>query len=52
MLTRPILLTETADTALPGRTPEQLAFAADLAQAFTLRPRAISPKYFYDAQGS
>ncbi|MES2481734.1 MAG: L-histidine N(alpha)-methyltransferase [Pseudomonadota bacterium] len=52
MLTRPILLTETADTALPARTPEQLAFAADLAQAFTLRPRAISPKYFYDAQGS
>ncbi len=52
MLTRPMHLTETDGTPMPARTPEHLAFAEDLAQAFKLRPRAISPKYFYDAEGS
>lgn len=38
-----------------GRQQEQPAsseFASDLARALATRPRAISPKYFYDAKGS
>ena len=27
-------------------------FERDMARALAVRPRAISPKYFYDAQGS
>ena len=30
----------------------QDAFARDLAAALATRPRSISPKYFYDAEGS
>lgn len=45
----------------PGRPLERQAqvqepgageFASDLARALAARPRSISPKYFYDAQGS
>lgn len=49
---RPMNQAETDRTEQAARTPAQFAFAQDLAQAFTLRPRAISPKYFYDAEGS
>jgi dimethylhistidine N-methyltransferase len=52
MLTRVTNHADTGAGAAPPRTPEQLAFAHDLAQAFTRRPRSISPKYFYDAEGS
>lgn len=32
--------------------PSELAFARDLVAAFAQHPRSISPKYFYDAEGS
>ncbi len=35
-----------------GTDPAREAFAQDLAAALAARPRSISPKYFYDAQGS
>lgn len=37
-----------ADAGVTGNS----AFAHDLLQAFSRRPRSISPKYFYDAAGS
>jgi dimethylhistidine N-methyltransferase len=36
--------------AIPGRFDG--GFGRDLLKAFAARPRAISPKYFYDAEGS
>jgi dimethylhistidine N-methyltransferase len=43
-----------ASAALQHGAPEMApgGFAADLARALSSRPRSISPKYFYDAQGS
>ena len=38
-------------SALGEGAPAQ-GFAADLARALASRPRSISPKYFYDAEGS
>lgn len=38
--------------ASPARTGEAQAFARDLHAALAGRPRRISPKWFYDAQGS
>jgi dimethylhistidine N-methyltransferase len=41
----------TASPTIPD-TPSANAFAHDLAAALAARPRSISPKYFYDAEGS
>ncbi|MBL0420001.1 L-histidine N(alpha)-methyltransferase [Ramlibacter sp. AW1] len=42
------------EQAAPTATPalETSAFGRDLLRAFSVRPREISPKYFYDAEGS
>jgi dimethylhistidine N-methyltransferase len=37
---------------VPVRTAADSEFARDLVAALSTRPRSISPKYFYDAQGS
>jgi dimethylhistidine N-methyltransferase len=44
-----------AASGAPQQVPPGIAgsgFAADMAHALALRPRSISPKYFYDAHGS
>jgi len=42
----------TAQRALARPDPARDAFARDLTAALATRPRSISPKYFYDVQGS
>jgi dimethylhistidine N-methyltransferase len=39
-------------TAVPEPLPASREFARDLKRALESRPRSISPKYFYDRQGS
>jgi len=41
-----------ADTAFERPAPACAAFGADLLAGLRSRPRAVSPKYFYDAAGS
>lgn len=41
-----------APTAPSSTDAVSAAFALDLVTALAIRPRSISPKYFYDAQGS
>lgn len=48
-------MTKTVATAaeqIPGIRPAAHGFAQDMLTALRKRPRTISPKYFYDAQGS
>lgn len=52
MLTRTLIHPGDLDAADSQPQPEEGAFAADLLHALASRPRAISPKYFYDATGS
>jgi dimethylhistidine N-methyltransferase len=52
MLTRHLIrTTEPEPQTLPDVEPEG-EFALDLVTALAARPRSISPKYFYDAEGS
>jgi dimethylhistidine N-methyltransferase len=51
MLTRTLLQPQD-DAPPPGSAPARAEFAADLRAALASRPRSISPKYFYDAEGS
>jgi dimethylhistidine N-methyltransferase len=50
MLTRSVI--DALDTDAPGSPAAPSEFAGDLMAALAARPRAISPKYFYDAEGS
>jgi len=43
---------EALDSRPPGDGPWHGEFAHDLVRALASRPRSISPKYFYDEQGS
>jgi dimethylhistidine N-methyltransferase len=43
---------EAGDSQVPDAGTLAGAFAQDLMRALASRPRSISPKYFYDAQGS
>jgi dimethylhistidine N-methyltransferase len=56
MLTRNLINVEAGRDAADSRPPESGAlagaFAQDLMRALASRPRSISPKYFYDEQGS
>jgi dimethylhistidine N-methyltransferase len=54
MLTHKLINIEGGRDAGDGAATEPVAseFARDLALALATRPRGISPKYFYDAQGS
>jgi len=56
MLTRTLINIEAGRDPGDGRPAENDAFADgfafDLMRAFASRPRSISPKYFYDEQGS
>ena len=55
MLTRTMIHIEASETADSQSPLEQLhddAFGRDMAAALAARPRAISPKYFYDEAGS
>jgi len=56
MLTRSLINIEAGRDAGDSRPAENDAFAGafahDLVRAFASRPRSISPKYFYDEQGS
>jgi dimethylhistidine N-methyltransferase len=53
MLTGSLINIEAGREAPDSRASEPAGdFAADLMQALAVRPRSISPKYFYDAQGS
>lgn len=56
MLTRNLINIEAGRDSAEGRTPAEglvhSDFRRDLQAALRQRPRRISPKYFYDAQGS
>ena len=54
MLTRDLISIEAGRDPGDSRPADPLIgeFARDLAVALASRPRSISPKYFYDAQGS
>ena len=56
MLTRGVINAEagrdTGDSLPPPGDSHQSEFARDLVRALTSRPRSISPKYFYDQEGS
>ena len=56
MLTRNLINIEAGreggDSVPPQASSPNGEFARDLKQALSQRPRSISPKYFYDAQGS
>jgi dimethylhistidine N-methyltransferase len=52
MLTRSLAPFGDIEAADSQPQPQESEFAADLVRAFSERPRSISPKYFYDAQGS
>ncbi len=50
MLNRSLMDHESSAAAAPSEASR--GFAADLARALAVRPRSISPKYFYDTPGS
>jgi dimethylhistidine N-methyltransferase len=52
MLTRSLAARGSLEAADSQPQPQESEFAADLVRALSARPRSISPKYFYDAQGS
>jgi len=52
MLSRPLTDIEATDRRPSGNESPAGEFARDMVRALAVRPRSISPKYFYDEEGS